>query len=115
MTNSQPANGAKPTGLTTQPLPASHKVHVHSHHHPEISVAMRAVVLSNGSNGHGNGNGHAAHANAPLMIYDTSGPYTDPNEQTDIRRGLKPIRLEWRSVERKGDANGCSMTSSRTL
>ena len=97
MANTQSENGDKPIGLTTQPLPASHKVYVHSHHRPEISVAMRAVVLSNATNGHGNGNGntHPEHANPPLMIYDTSGPYTDPNVQTDIRQGLKPLRLDW--------------------
>ncbi|MGZ9144107.1 MAG: phosphomethylpyrimidine synthase ThiC, partial [Candidatus Binatia bacterium] len=57
--------------------------------------------LSNGSNGHGNGNGHAEPANARLMIYDTSGPYTDPEAQTDIRRGLKPMRLDW--IRGRGD------------
>ena len=99
MANTQSPNDIKPTGLTTQPLPASHKVYVHNHHRPEISVAMRAVVLSNVSNGHGNG--HAEHANAPLMIYDTSGPYTDPEFQTDIRQGLKPMRLDW--IRGRGD------------
>ena len=108
MANTQTPNGTKPTGLTTQPLPASHKVYVHSHQRPEISVAMRAVVLSEASNGHGkvSGNGHAdhanaPHANAPLMIYDTSGPYTDPEAQTDIRQGLKPMRLDW--IRGRGD------------
>ena len=101
MANTQSKNGANPNGLTTQPLPASHKVYVHSHHRPEISVAMRAVVLSNTSNGHGNGNGHGDRVNAPLMIYDTSGPYTDPNFQTDIRQGLNPMRLDW--IRGRGD------------
>ena len=43
------------------------------------AVAMRAVTLSSGHNGHrtnGNGKGNG-HAPAPIMIYDTSGPYTD--------------------------------------
>ena len=103
MAESQSPTGTKVVELTTKPLPASHKVYVHSHHRPEISVAMRAVVLSNASNGHGNGNGngHAEHANAPLMIYDTSGPYTDPNVQTDIRQGLKALRLDW--IRARGD------------
>ncbi len=101
MANTQSPNDTKPIGLTTQPLPASHKVYVHSHQRPEISVAMRAVVLSNAQHGNGNGNGHGAHANAPLMIYDTSGPYTDPEAQTDIRRGLKPMRLDW--IRGRGD------------
>ena len=101
MASTQSPNDIKPTGLTTQPLPASHKVYVHSHQRPEISVAMRAVVLSNAQHGNGNGNGHGAHANAPLMIYDTSGPYTDPEAQTDIRQGLKPMRLDW--IRGRGD------------
>jgi phosphomethylpyrimidine synthase len=103
MANTQSPNGTIPVELTTKPLPASHKVYVHSHHRPDISVAMRAVVLSNAANGHGNsnGNGHAEHVNAPLMIYDTSGPYTDPNVQTDIRQGLKPLRLDW--IRGRGD------------
>jgi phosphomethylpyrimidine synthase len=93
MSNSQTDNGANTKGITDQPLPASHKVYVHSHEHPEVSVAMRAVTLSAGHNGNGNGNG--GHANAPVMIYDTSGPYTDPNVESDIRQGLPPLRQDW--------------------
>jgi phosphomethylpyrimidine synthase len=99
MSNPQTDNGAKSKGITDQPLPASHKVYVHSHQHPDVSVAMRAVELSTAQNGHGNGNG--SHANAPVMIYDTSGPYTDPNTETDIRRGLRPLRQDW--IRARGD------------
>ena len=109
MASTQSPNDIKPTGLTTQPLPASHKVYVHSHQRPEISVAMRAVVLSNAQHGNGNGNGHGAHANAPLMIYDTSGPYTDPEAQTDIRQGLKPMRLDW--IRGRGDVEELAASS----
>ncbi|MBM2806117.1 MAG: thiC, partial [Deltaproteobacteria bacterium] len=102
MSDSQTDNGAKTKSITDQPLPASHKVFVHSHEHPDVSVAMRAVTLSDGHNGHGNGNG--THANAPkvqLLIYDTSGPYTDPNVETDIRQGLRPLRADW--IRGRGD------------
>ena len=109
MATTQSPNDIKPTGLTTQPLPASHKVYVHSHQRPEISVAMRAVVLSNAQQGNGNGHGHGAHANAPLMIYDTSGPYTDPEAQTDIRQGLKPMRLDW--IRGRGDVEELAASS----
>ncbi|HEY8648589.1 MAG TPA: phosphomethylpyrimidine synthase ThiC [Candidatus Limnocylindria bacterium] len=40
--------------------------------------------------------------NAPVRLYDTSGPYTDPAVATDIRRGLAPLRRDWimtRAVE----------------
>jgi phosphomethylpyrimidine synthase len=97
MSNSTNQNGAKPNGISSQPLPASEKVYVHSHGHPDVGVAMRAVALSSGHNG--NGSGH--HAPAPVMIYDTSGPYTDPTVATDIRAGLKPLRLNW--IRARGD------------
>ena len=40
--------------------------------------------------------------NAPVRLYDTSGPYTDPTIVTDIRGGLAPLRRDWiatRAVE----------------
>jgi phosphomethylpyrimidine synthase len=101
MPNTQTNSDAKTKGITDQPLAASHKVYVHSHQHPDVSVAMRAVELSNAENGHGNGNGNGSHANMPVMIYDTSGPYTDPKTDTDIRLGLRPLRQEW--IRARGD------------
>jgi len=55
---------------------------------------MRAITLSGDHAGNG-------HANAPVMVYDTSGPYTDPSVETDIRAGLGPLRLEW--IKARGD------------
>ena len=43
------------------------------------------------------------------MIYDTSGPYTDPEAQTDIRQGLKPMRLDW--IRGRGDVEELSGSS----
>ena len=94
MSNSDNQNGSKSNGITTQPLPASEKAYVHSHQHPEISVPMRAITLSGAQAGNGD-------ANAPVMVYDTSGPYTDPTVETDIRKGLRPLRLEW--IKARGD------------
>ena len=37
----------------------------------------------------------------PVVVYDTSGPYTDPNVTIDLRKGLSPIRLEW--IKARGD------------
>ncbi|HEV8586710.1 MAG TPA: phosphomethylpyrimidine synthase ThiC, partial [Methylomirabilota bacterium] len=48
---------------------------------PEIRVPMREIALSGGE--------------PPLSLYDTSGPYTDPDAHTDIKRGLPPLRLQW--------------------
>src|SRR3989449_3477462 len=48
---------------------------------PDIRVPMREVALSGGE--------------PPLVLYDTSGPYTDPDAHTDIKRGLPALRLPW--------------------
>jgi phosphomethylpyrimidine synthase len=92
-------NDSKQNGITTQPLPASNKVHVHSHYRPDISVAMRAITVSSAQPRHGAVD--TGHVNPPLMVYDTSGPYTDPNVETDIRKGLGPQRLAW--IKARGD------------
>src|SRR5256885_57063 len=47
----------------------------------EIGVPMREIPLSGG--------------NPPVRLYDTSGPYTDPDAQIDLKRGLPPLRLPW--------------------
>jgi phosphomethylpyrimidine synthase len=93
------SNGSEPKGITNKPLPASHKVYVESAKRPDIRVPMRAIVLSSANGAHG-GNDHAAAAE-PVTVYDTSGPYTDPQAETDIRKGLKALRSEW--IRSRGD------------
>src|SRR5437773_2982933 len=61
-------------------MPASRKIHV-TGTRPDIRVAMREVTLSGGER--------------PIRLYDTSGPYTDPDTHTDIKMGLTPMRLPW--------------------
>src|SRR3989442_14028556 len=61
-------------------MPASRKIHVPGTR-PDIRVAMREVTLSGGE--------------PPIRLYDTSGPYTDPDAHTDIKMGLTPMRLPW--------------------
>jgi phosphomethylpyrimidine synthase len=38
--------------------------------------------------------------NAPLRVYDTSGPYTDPEEEIDLHQGLPELRRDW--IESRG-------------
>jgi len=85
-------------GISARPLPASSKVYVHGHGRPDIQVAMRAIQLTRG---HGNGNGGGAETKPPLLVYDTSGPYTDPTVTTNIRKGLEPLKLQW--IKARGD------------
>jgi phosphomethylpyrimidine synthase len=75
--------------VTTGPLPASRKVHIAGTHHPDLRVAMREIDLAPSAK------------EPPLRVYDTSGPYTDPDYHADIRRGLPALRQGW--IERRGD------------
>ena len=71
----------------TPSFPASRKVYVQGRLHPEIRVPMREISLSK--------------PNAPVYVYDTSGPYTDPTQTIDLGKGLVPIRPSW--IEGRGD------------
>jgi phosphomethylpyrimidine synthase len=86
--------GSNQNGITTQALQASHKLYVQSPRFSDVRVAMRAVHLSSSGNGHLN-NGNGDQKNLPVFIYDTSGPYTDVNARTEIRKGLHPLRSDW--------------------
>ncbi|MDQ8036677.1 MAG: phosphomethylpyrimidine synthase ThiC [Pedobacter sp.] len=70
------------------PFPASRKVYVEGSR-PDIRVPMREVTLTDTPTGFG------GEKNAPVLIYDTSGPYTDPAVKIDIRRGLPSVREQW--------------------
>ena len=65
-------------GVTTGPIRGSRKVHV-----GRLKVAMREIDLEPSS------------GEAPVRVYDTSGPYTDPAATIDIASGLQPLRREW--------------------
>ena len=82
--------------ITTQPFPASGKVYIEGPW--GIRVPMREIRLTP-TRSFKTG---AVEQNAPLLVYDTSGPYTDPAVTLDIRRGLLPLRLAW--IMARGDA-----------
>ncbi|WP_168012025.1 phosphomethylpyrimidine synthase ThiC [Halomonas salinarum] len=70
------------------PLPGSRKIHVEGSR-PDIRVPFREIGLSPTTTADG------VEDNPPLLVYDTSGPYTDPNADIDLRRGLKALREAW--------------------
>ena len=82
--------------ITTQPFPASRKVYIEGDK-PGVRVPMREIRLAPTKSFKSS----AVEENAPLLVYDTSGPYTDPDVTIDIRRGLSPLRLAW--VVARGD------------
>ena len=83
--------------ISTDPIsPHSKKVYVQGTLHPTTQVPFREIALSSTVTGNGNGNGtRSENDESSILVYDTSGPYTDPKANIDIREGLNPIRLPW--------------------
>ncbi len=76
-------------GVTTGPIRGSRKVHIASPTGSGIRVAMREIDLD-------------PHSGEPsVRVYDTSGPYTDPNASIDIAKGLPELRAAW--IRARGD------------
>jgi len=84
-----------PIELSASPIPGSRKVYV-AGSRPDLHVPMREVALAPGRTSNGEET-----PNAPVRLYDTSGPYTDPEAVIDIRRGLAPVRAAW--IAERGD------------
>ena len=104
MTQSKPNGNGNRHGATdekveisTKPIsPNSKKVYVSGTQHPDIKVPFREISLSASTTVTGNGNGnHNENDESSVLVYDTSGSYTDPEANINIREGLKPIRLSW--------------------
>jgi phosphomethylpyrimidine synthase len=98
MSNSNIQSDSERNRITTEPLPASHKIYVNSTGRQDVSVPLRAIAIGRRN---GQGSNGQDHVPEQVVVYDTSGPYTDPNVETDIRRGLRPLRLEW--IRARGD------------
>lgn len=91
--------------LTLEPFPASEKIYV-SGERNDIRVGMRQIHLSDTRYADGR-----SEANAPLPVYDTSGPYTDPGQTLNILEGLPALRASW--IEERADTELLAEPSSR--
>ena len=78
--------------ITVGPFPGSDKVYIPGEIH-DIQVPMRKINLADSPAAFSSS--FAAEKNAPVYVYDTSGPYTDPEAEIDIYKGLKQIRQKW--------------------
>ena len=76
-------------GVTTGPIRGSRKIHVATKSGSGIRVAMREIDLAGGE--------------PSVRVYDTSGPYTDPNAHIDISAGLPELRRDW--ILARGDVD----------
>ena len=88
---------------TKQPFTNSRKVYIQGSR-PDIQVPFREISLSDTPSAFG------AEKNPPVMVYDTSGPYTDPNIKIDIRNGLPALRATW--IEERNDTEQLDGPSS---
>lgn len=73
--------------ISREPFPNSKKIYVSGKIH-DITVAMREISLGDT---HDKFNG-TTEKNDPITVYDTSGPYTDPNIDIDVEKGLPQLR-----------------------
>src|SRR5262245_44078536 len=74
----------------------SRKIYLFHPSRPDIRVPMREVPLSGGE--------------PPVRLYDTSGPFTDPQVDIDLKRGLSPLREAW--IRERGDVDELSRPTS---
>ncbi len=85
---------AKLSEEVTRPFTGSRKIYVEGSR-PDIRVGMREVAQTPTHTDAG------IEENPPIVVYDTSGPYTDPDVQIDLMQGLTPLRENW--ILERGD------------
>jgi phosphomethylpyrimidine synthase len=85
---------ARLSAEATRPLPGSRRIYV-TGSRPDLRVPMREIAQSPTLNRNG------GTENPAVPVYDTSGPYTDPDARIDLLRGLPALRAAW--IEERGD------------
>jgi len=78
----QHANFTAPTSVTTGPIRGSRKVYAEAKERPGIRIPFREIVLSDPNE-------------APVRVYDPSGPYTESDFTPDLTAGLPALREPW--------------------
>ncbi|WP_191489823.1 phosphomethylpyrimidine synthase ThiC [Pseudomonas sp. FEN] len=97
------SDSAKVDEQSVQPFTRSQKIYVQGSR-PDIRVPMREISLDVTPTDFG------GEINAPVLVYDTSGPYTDPNVTIDVRKGLADVRSSW--IDSRGDTERLTGLSS---
>ena len=91
-------NKVEAHSISTDAFPKSKKIYVQGKIHP-VQVAMREITV-----------GGKNDETSSIAVYDTSGPYTDPNVTIDVRKGLQPLREAW--ITKREDTQQLSALSS---
>lgn len=95
--------------ITRAPLTGSKKIYVKGKIH-DINVAMREIQLTESKPMFAEGE-FKKEMNPAVTVYDTSGPYTDPNVEIDIKKGLPRLREQW--ILDRGDVERLDEVSSQ--
>ncbi|MGH7983497.1 MAG: phosphomethylpyrimidine synthase ThiC [Candidatus Udaeobacter sp.] len=95
------AGGVDPgIGRNGYDFPKSRKIYVSGKIHPDVRVSFREISLAPTKSMSGE-----IEVNEPVRVYDTSGPWGDPNFHGDVTRGLPPLRTKW--TRDRGDVEEC--------
>jgi phosphomethylpyrimidine synthase len=94
--------------LSYTPFSGSEKIYLPGRIYPELRVPLRKIRLSDSRGPDG-----TVSPNPPVIIYDTTGPYTDPGVTCDISRGLLRLRTPW--IEARGDVMKTSGQARQAL
>ncbi|MFP2768835.1 phosphomethylpyrimidine synthase ThiC [Oceanisphaera sp. KMM 10153] len=97
--------------LKGEHFPNSRRIHIEGSR-PDIRVGMREIHLADSFKG-GTEENPILEPNAPVPIYDTAGPYGDPEAELDVRKGLPQMRRQW-ILERNDTEELESVTSEFT-
>jgi phosphomethylpyrimidine synthase len=89
-------NGSKNAENGDKPLPNSKKVYASGTLQKEIRVPFRQISLAPTKSMNGE-----IEINEPVRVYDTSGPWSDPDFHGDVTQGLPPLRAKW--IRERGD------------
>src|SRR5688500_12462086 len=102
-TNGHGRSDALPQSVAIESFPASRKIYVEGTR-PDVRVPMREITLESTQTLNG------VEENPPVVVYDTSGPWTDPSMTIDARKGLPALRDGW--IEERGDTERLDGPSS---
>ncbi|WP_027420114.1 phosphomethylpyrimidine synthase ThiC [Crocinitomix catalasitica] len=95
--------------ITRDPFTGSEKIYVKGEIHKDLKVAMRQINLSDSQAMFTKGQ-FVKDNNEPVVVYDTSGPFTDPSVEINVKEGIPAIRQEW--ILKRGDVEELDEISS---
>jgi phosphomethylpyrimidine synthase len=101
----KPFTEAASEKISRTPFLNSRKVYIEGSD-PSIQVPMREIAQAPTKSQ----TTQTETPNAPITVYDASGPYTDPDVAIDVREGLAPLRLDW--IRARGDVEELSSITS---